>query len=82
MSESSHEIFHCPYCGAILQKNARYCSSCGKEVKFVECPSCRRLQVASSNFCRYCGKSLKLSAKVKKNLSKLKNLAKNPLKKE
>lgn len=42
----------CPYCGADIDGDSRFCDQCGTEL--MVCPSCR--SVCKSKFCSKCGK--------------------------
>lgn len=48
----------CIYCGAKINRNAKFCPKCGKAQKEIklECPNCGATISASDKFCPECGK--------------------------
>lgn len=44
----------CGKCGALIEVNALFCSSCGEELKRI-CPGCRELNAAYAVYCKKCG---------------------------
>ena len=56
---------YCKNCGAKIQKNARFCPDCGKEVEKNLCPHCGAELDANSNFCEKCGKKITETTSVK-----------------
>ena len=66
--DAIRDVRRCPACGAVMTKEARFCSSCGKrlpeeapkaeEVPAGEfCPDCGAQRVGDEKFCSVCGKS-------------------------
>lgn len=55
ISEKSQD--KCPYCHSDINKNQKYCSSCGKKV-ILECPNCGEQIDERQKFCTECGTSL------------------------
>ena len=51
------ELFSCPHCGSLLEKNFIYCPRCGKNV-FTRCPNCGEPVKEDWNFCPYCKRKL------------------------
>ncbi len=49
----------CTYCGTKNDYNARYCKSCGREIKDIRCPHCGSLIDVDSNYCSSCGKEIR-----------------------
>ena len=49
----------CPYCGAQIADDSRFCSECGKEITQANvCPHCGASVGEGDAFCQNCGKSL------------------------
>ncbi|MBN1532571.1 MAG: SPFH domain-containing protein [Spirochaetes bacterium] len=49
----------CPHCNAMNPANAKFCSSCGKEmVVQKECPACKAKMPADAKFCPSCGANM------------------------
>jgi membrane protease subunit (stomatin/prohibitin family) len=59
----------CPHCNAVNAQNAKFCSSCGKEmtVPGVKCPKCGAMAQAGAKFCPECGQNLQAGACPKCN---------------
>ena len=50
---------NCPYCGAQIADDSRFCSECGKEYpQGSVCPHCGASVGEGDVFCQNCGKSL------------------------
>lgn len=66
---SSNGFNVCPHCGKANSLNARYCSSCGKQLltpqEVVVCYRCRKTNSPSASFCGACGAPLRINAKTK-----------------
>lgn len=61
----------CPYCGAKMEKNQKYCSECGKKV-VISCKKCGATLKEGQKFCPECGaaqiaKCSKCGTEVEKN---------------
>lgn len=48
----------CPECGAVNDKDALFCKSCGKPLS-LKCEECGTVNEADAKFCNNCGKPLK-----------------------
>ena len=49
----------CPYCGAQIADDSRFCSECGKEITQANvCPHCGASVGEGASFCQNCGKNL------------------------
>ncbi len=49
----------CPHCNTQNPAQAKFCSSCGKEMQVqAECPSCKAKMPANSKFCPSCGANM------------------------
>ncbi len=50
----------CPACGARLDKQAKFCASCGKSVTNISasCPNCHATLAANARFCSVCGSAV------------------------
>ena len=53
-----NEKDRCPYCGEIIDKDAKFCDECGKPLTKV-CPLCGEVNDHDSKFCKNCGKEIK-----------------------
>ena len=66
---SSNSFNVCPHCGKANSLNARYCSSCGKQLatpqQVVVCHRCHKTNSPLASFCGACGAPLRLGAKTK-----------------
>ncbi len=66
---SSNGFNVCPHCGKPNALNARFCSSCGKQLtvpdEIVVCPKCHKTNSPMASFCGQCGAPLKESAPTK-----------------
>lgn len=52
----------CAQCGALLDRDARFCSKCGSDSPFVlACPSCLRQITREDNRCPGCGRALRVA---------------------
>ena len=50
----------CPFCNNEIEDDAKFCTSCGKEIiTEVKCPKCQTANSISSKFCKSCGAPLK-----------------------
>lgn len=53
----------CPFCGAQIADDSRFCSECGKEITQANvCPHCGASVGEGDAFCQNCGKSIKENA--------------------
>lgn len=59
----------CPHCRVMNAQNAKFCSSCGKEmtVPGAKCPKCGAMAQPGAKFCPECGQNLQSSACPKCN---------------
>lgn len=59
----------CPRCGKANSLNAKYCSSCGKQLavpeEVVVCPKCHKTNSPMASFCGACGTALRVGAQTK-----------------
>ena len=46
---------NCPHCGRSVEREARFCDSCGEPIDFRKCAVCGRLIEAKAIFCDSCG---------------------------
>ncbi len=61
----------CPFCNNEIEDDAKFCTSCGKEIiAEIKCPKCQTSNSVSSKFCKSCGASLKEKEEEKKSASK------------
>ncbi|MBR1687105.1 MAG: zinc ribbon domain-containing protein [Prevotella sp.] len=44
----------CPYCGAMNEPEAMFCSSCGKPISMTTCPHCGSEMEPDADFCEVC----------------------------
>lgn len=49
----------CYYCEMEIEKNSKFCSSCGKSLEPPKCNSCNSINPLGSKFCNQCGKKFK-----------------------
>lgn len=66
---SSNSFNVCPHCGKANTLNARYCSSCGKQLtmpqEVVICHRCHKTNPPMASFCGGCGAPLRVGAKTR-----------------
>lgn len=66
---SSNSFNVCPHCGKANSLNARYCSSCGKQLAVPEevivCPKCHKTNSPLASFCGGCGMQLRTGQQTK-----------------
>lgn len=66
---SSNSFNVCPHCGKANSLNARYCSSCGKQLTVPEevivCPKCHKTNSPLASFCGGCGTQLRTGQQTK-----------------
>lgn len=50
---------HCPNCGSILTKDAKFCPECGQKIALI-CKKCHKPVTAGQKFCPECGETLNM----------------------
>ena len=73
--DAIRDVRRCPSCGAVVSKEARFCSACGKRLpedapvpeepgpaNVEYCPDCGAQRNGSDRFCAVCGKSFEPAA--------------------
>lgn len=59
----------CPNCSKKLDRDSKFCQSCGQNVKKMFCSQCGKEAPSDSKFCRHCGHTLANSNNVVKLVS-------------
>jgi uncharacterized OB-fold protein len=61
------EVITCPDCRLTVQREAKFCASCGHQLLiFQKCPACGKNLPPSAKFCIQCGRSVEQRSEDKK----------------